>query len=127
VIDKLQLVPIAYLNAARNRAHGRTAGGKLDQTWTESAGKSDGNRAIHRSAAELPDRSNPQLRLQLRPPEQGRGRRLSQPPQKSFLRVFCRFRSTATRDPREPCFIRGRQESAAGTSSLGIAVTGQKS
>jgi hypothetical protein len=38
-LDKLQLVPIAYLDVVRNRAHGRTAGGKIDTTWTESAGK----------------------------------------------------------------------------------------
>ena len=55
-LDKLQPVPIPYPNAARNRAHGPTAGGKMGRTWTELAGKSDGNLAIHPGAVELPDR-----------------------------------------------------------------------
>ena len=44
-------------------------------------------------------------------------------PAKVFLRVFYRFRSTATRILPKAWSIMGRQESAAGTSSPGIAAT----
>jgi hypothetical protein len=52
---------------------------------------------------------------------------LTHVPTQFFLRVFYRFRFPAMGHPFEACFIMGRQESAAGTPSPGIAATDQKS